>query len=70
LIIGYTQCGENPDPAPVAFDMTVEPGAPEIVIADRFDLAKPDQIIASPDGTRRLEIYGPRYRLTDVSTGR
>jgi hypothetical protein len=47
----------------------VEPGAPEIVIADRFDLAKPDQIIASPDGTRRLEIYGPRYRLIDVATG-
>ena len=68
-IIGYTQCGENPDPAPIAFDLTVEPGAPEIVIADRFDLAKPDQIIASPDGTRRLEIYGPRYRLIDVATG-
>ena len=68
-IIGYTQCGENPDPAPIVFDLTVEPGAPEIVIADRFDLAKPDQIIASPDGTRRLEIYGPRYRLIDVATG-
>ena len=62
-IIGYTQCGENPDPAPIAFDLTVAPGAPEIVIADRFDLAKPDQIIASPDGTRRLEIYGPRYNV-------
>ncbi len=68
-IIGYTQCGENPDPAPIAFDMTVEPGAPEIVIADRFDLAKPDQIIASPDGTRRIEIYGPRYHLIDAATG-
>jgi PAN domain len=68
-IIGYTQCGENPDPAPIAFDLTAEPGAPEIVIADRFDLAKPDQIIASPDGTRRIEIYGPRYRLIDVVTG-
>ncbi|HEY8031556.1 MAG TPA: caspase family protein [Methylocella sp.] len=68
-IIGYTQCGENSDPAPIAFDLTIEPGAPEIVIADRFDLAKPNQIIASPDGTRRLEIYGPRYRLIDVATG-
>ncbi|MGH6848409.1 MAG: tetratricopeptide repeat protein, partial [Methylocella sp.] len=68
-IIGYTQCGESPDPATVAFDLTVEPGAPEIVIADRFDLAKPDQSIASPDGTRRLEIYGPRYHLIDVATG-
>ena len=68
-IIGYTQCGESPDPAPIAFDLTVEPGAPEIVVADRFDLAKPDQIIASPDGTRRLEIFGPRYRLIDVATG-
>ena len=66
-IIGYTQCGENPDPAPIAFNMTVEPGAPEIVIADQVDLAKPDQIIASPDGTRRIEIYGPRYRLIDVA---
>ncbi len=68
-IIGYTQCGENPDPVPIAFDMTVEPGAPEIVIADRFDLAKPDEIIASPDGTRRIELYSPRYRLIDVVTG-
>jgi len=68
-IIGYTQCGENPDSAPVTLDLTVEPGAPEIVIADRFDLAKPDQIIASPDGTRRLEIYGPRYRLIDAASG-
>jgi hypothetical protein len=68
-IIGYTQCGENPDPAPIAFDLTVEPGAPETVIADRFDLAKPDQIVASPDGARRIEIYGPRYRLIDVATG-
>ncbi|MGH6837047.1 MAG: PAN domain-containing protein, partial [Methylocella sp.] len=68
-IIGYTQCGENPDPAPIAFDLTVEPGAPEIVIADRFDLAKPDQIIASPDGTRRIEIFGPRYQLIDAATG-
>jgi|HubBroStandDraft_6_1064221.scaffolds.fasta_scaffold506003_3 hypothetical protein len=24
----YTQCGENPDPAPIAFNLTVEPGAP------------------------------------------
>ena len=68
-IIGYTQCGENPDPAPIAFDLTVEPGAPEIVIADRFDLVKPDQIIASPKGDRRIEIYGPRYHLIDVATG-
>ena len=68
-IIGYTQCGENPDPAPIAFDLTVEPGAPEIVVADHFDLAKPDQIIASPDGTRRLEIFGPRFHLIDVATG-
>ena len=68
-IIGYTQCGENPDPAPIAFDMTVEPGAPEIVIADRFDLAKPDQIIVSPDGKRRLEIFGQRFHLIDVATG-
>ncbi len=68
-IIGYTQCGENPDPVPIVFDLTVEPGAPEIVVADRFDLANPDQIIASPDGTRRLEIYGPRYHLIDVATG-
>ena len=67
-IIGYTQCGESPDPAPIVFNLTVEPGAPEIVIADRFDLAKPDQIIASPDGTRRIEIYGPRYRLIDAVT--
>ena len=67
-IIGFTQCGENPDPAPIAFDLTVEPGAPEIVIADRFELTKPDQIIASPDGTRRIEIYGPRYRLIDAAT--
>ncbi|MGH6834133.1 MAG: tetratricopeptide repeat protein [Methylocella sp.] len=68
-IIGYTQCGENPDPAPIGLEFTVEPGAPEIVIADRFDLAKPDPIIASPDGKRRLEIYGPRYHLIDVVTG-
>jgi uncharacterized protein len=68
-IIGYTQCGENPDPAPITFDLTVEPGAPEIVIVDRFDLAEPDQIIASPDGTRRLEIFGPRYHLIDAATG-
>ncbi|MGH6836260.1 MAG: caspase family protein [Methylocella sp.] len=68
-IIGYTQCGENPDPSPIAFDLNVEPGAPEIVIADRYDLQKPDQIIASPEGTRRLEIYGPRYRLIDTETG-
>jgi uncharacterized protein len=68
-IVAYTQCGENPDPAPIAFDLTVEPGAPEIVIDDRFDLARPDQIIASPDRTRRLEIYGPRYRLIDEATG-
>ena len=67
-IIGYTQCGEIPDPAPVAFDLRVEPGAPEIVIADRFDLAKPDQIIASPDGTRRLEIYGPRYNVNGADS--
>ena len=68
-IVGYTQCGENPDPAPIAFNITVEPGAPEIVVADRFDLAKPDQIIASPDGKRRIEIYGPRYHLIDAATG-
>jgi len=68
-IVGYTQCGENPDPAPIAFNITVEPGAPEIVVADRFDLAKPDQIIASPDGKRRIEIFGPRYLLIDVATG-
>ena len=68
-IVGYTQCGENPDLAPIGLDFTVEPGAPEIVIADRFDLAKPDQIIASPDGNRRIEIYGPRYHLIDAATG-
>jgi uncharacterized protein len=67
-IIGYTQCGENPDPAPIAFEMTPEPGAPEIVIADRFDLAKPDQIIASPEGKRRLEIYGPRYNVNGADS--
>ena len=68
-IIGYTQCGENTDPAPIALNVTVEPGAPEIVIADRFDLAKPDQILASPDSKRRIEIYGPRYHLIDAATG-
>jgi hypothetical protein len=62
------QCGESPDPAPIVFDLMVEPGPPEIVIADRFELTKPDQIIASPDGTRRIEIYGPRYRLIDAAT--
>jgi hypothetical protein len=68
-IIGYTQCGENPVPTPIGLDFTVEPGAPEIVIADRFDLAKPEPIIASPDGERRIEVYGPRYRLIDTATG-
>jgi hypothetical protein len=68
-IIGYTQCGENPDPGPIVFNLAVEPGAPEIVVADRFDLAKPDQILASPDGERQIEIYGPRYHLIDTVTG-
>jgi hypothetical protein len=68
-IIGVTQCGEKSDPAPISFDLTIEPGDPEIVIADRFDLAAPEQIIASPDGKRRIEVFGSRFHLIDSATG-
>jgi uncharacterized protein len=68
-VIGFTQCGENPDPAPVTSALRVEPGSPEIVIADRFDLRRPDQVIGSPDETRAIEVYGLRYRILDRLTG-
>ncbi|MCJ2051149.1 caspase family protein [Methylobacterium sp. J-070] len=68
-VIGFTQCGENPDPTPVTSAFRVEPGSPEIVIADRFDLRQPDQVIGSPDETRAIEVYGLRYRILDRLTG-
>lgn len=68
-VIGFTQCGENPDPAPRTAALRVDPGSPEIVIADRFDLRQPDQVIGSPDGTRAIEVYGLRYRILDRQTG-
>lgn len=68
-IVAFTACGENADPHPVGLDLQVEPGAAEIVIADRFGLALPDQVIGSPDGTRRLEVFGQRYRLVDRAKG-
>jgi Caspase domain len=68
-IIGFNQCGEDPDPSPVTFDMTVKPGLPEIIIADRFEISPPDKIISSPDGRRRLEVFGQRFHLVDPKSG-
>ncbi len=68
-IVGYNLCGEDPDPSPIAFDMTVIPGLPEIVISDRFAVLPPDYVISSPDGRRRLEIFGQRFHLVDPTTG-
>jgi hypothetical protein len=68
-IVGITQCGERPDPAPMALNLTIEPGDAEIVIADRFELKAPDETIVSPDGKRTIEIFGSRFHLIDSATG-
>jgi hypothetical protein len=68
-IIGFNQCGEDPDPSPATFDITVKPGLPEIIIADRFAISPPDYVISSPDGERRLEVFGQRFHLVDPRTG-
>ncbi|CAM5775263.1 hypothetical protein LMIY3S_04935 [Labrys miyagiensis] len=68
-IVGVARCGELADPAPRTFDLTVRAGTPEIVIADKFETNRPDQSIASPDGTRRIDIFGPRWRLIDTRSG-
>ena len=68
-IVGVTKCGESQDVSPLSYALSVDLGSPEIVIADRFDLAKPDRVIASPNGTRRIEVFGNRFHLVDLSTG-
>ncbi|MBP0582717.1 caspase family protein [Labrys sp. LIt4] len=68
-ITGFAQCGELADDSPRSIDLAVSAGTPEIVISDRFELRKPDQSILSPDGTRRIDIVGPRWRLIDVASG-
>jgi hypothetical protein len=68
-IIGVAQCGELADDAPKSISLTVSAGTPEIVVSNRFELRKPDQSVLSPNGTRRIDIIGPRWRLIDVASG-
>ena len=68
-LIGYARCGALEDPTPKRVDLEIEAGSPEIVIADRFAVQAPDQVILSPKGTRRIDVAGSRWRLIDHATG-
>lgn len=68
-IVGASACGEVQDPSPSRFTLDVQAGRPEVVLANRFDLAAPDQMIASTNRERLIEVVGSRYRLIERQTG-
>ncbi|MEX3954169.1 caspase domain-containing protein [Paraburkholderia sp. EG287B] len=49
--------------------LTVESGSPTLTIADPvFFSGRPKRVLASPDGTVRLEDYGDHFRIVDAKS--
>lgn len=68
-IVGVSRCGESVDPAPKRLALPVDAGRMSIAIADRYALETPDQVIAAPNGRRRIAAIGPRFRIINPHTG-
>ena len=47
----------------------VAPGAPEIVVQDRFAASTPLKRLASPGGTHELLVFKDRYEVFETATG-
>jgi hypothetical protein len=68
-VVARTSCGERI--ISIRFDrtLTLQPGAPEIVVQDPYDIEQPKQVIVSNNGRYRAHIFDDHYRVYDVKTG-
>lgn len=68
-LVAHTTCGERTLSKGVPKIVTVNPGTPEIVVQDPYDVAVPKSALVSNDGRYLAQIFEGRYRIFDTRTG-
>ncbi|PPD30134.1 MAG: hypothetical protein CTY20_04330 [Hyphomicrobium sp.] len=68
-LIAKSSCGETVVTSGQLPEVSVEAGAPEIVMQDFYTLEKPERTIISNNGRYRLEVFPGSYRVFDIATG-
>ncbi|MBS0242785.1 MAG: caspase family protein [Proteobacteria bacterium] len=68
-VVARTSCGERRLAGPFGRTFKLEPGAPEVVVQDPYDIEQPRQVILSNDGRYRAHVFDNRYRVFDLRTG-